>query len=452
MGAIALRKRVVAALAVAITTLVLVLALDSSFRFGVDGPVSNPTDFRAMYCAGSALASGADPYRYGPLRRCQDRVLAGNGLAIGGRNVLPVPLPPYAIVVFALASKIGFRLASEIWLAFNIVALGLTVFVVSKMTSIRPAFVAIPFLTIGYASLVIGQLVPIAVLGAAYAAWSLRRDDRLGVAIGASVCAIEPHLAAPMWFALLLFAPRTRVSLALAVACLIAISLPLWSLDLEYVARVLPLHARSQAYDMSSQFSLTTTLVALGVPVATAIRAGTFSYVVTFAIGIALAVRLSKRFDDTAFLTLAPTAAVLLGGEYVHGHQMEAALPFAFLVADRVRVVPFARTIVILAICALAVPWQNVAESPVFIDRFDNHPLAAARPILASPRDSDFADVPYIAYVDAYAGRFDRRSVPVQIAWKLPVWCALSGLLLLGIALTRHAPVERSSTGGLTSA
>jgi len=417
---------------------VLVFAFGSLATFGSDGPVTNPTDFRAFYCSGDAFGRGENPYRYGVERRCASRVLAQSGLRADDRHVLFAPLPPYALIPFAAFAKLPFRLATSCWLAASLMATGAIVVLVADATRTRPTLVALAFVaSLAFASLVIGQLVPIALLGLVFAAWSLRRNDRIGVALGALVGALEPHLAAPVWLALLALAPRTRLPLMCAGAALLVVSVPFGTLDYEYVTSMIPAHARSEVHNSTAQYSLSTLLVSLGTPIVIAMRLGSLSYLVMAILGIALAHALFIRTRELGFIVVTPLAAVLLGGPFVHGHQMAAALPLGFFLATHLRTRPGLRLGTIAAIAVLAIPWQSVAESPFFADRAGSRESVVATSSSLVPRDDESAEIPYTAFIDAYGPLLDRRTIAERIAWKVPTWVALVTLLAIAYRLSR---------------
>ena len=299
---------------------------------GRDGPITNPLDFRAFYCAGAALGSGHDPYRVEPLRSCERATLASAGLRMDPRRVLPAPLPPYALLAFAAFARLPYRIASEVWFALTLGALSASIWLVALLARLRPLPVAAAlFASLGTTSIAYGQVVPAALAGLALAALGARRGDGVLAALGCSLAAIEPHLALPAWLGLALLVPVTRVPLAAAGAAL-AISLAAGpGLNLEYFASVLPEHARSEVMGFGSQYSLTSLLWTLGTPIPVALAAGTLCYAVMLAAGVAIARRLVAQAGDAAFAVTVPVAAVLLGGPFLHDHQLAAALPLGLM-------------------------------------------------------------------------------------------------------------------------
>lgn len=79
-------------------------------------------DFRAFYCAGAAVASGADPYRMQPLLACEAATPATSRTPAGDGVAVPAPLPPYALLPFALLSRLPFPLAALAYLVLSVAA------------------------------------------------------------------------------------------------------------------------------------------------------------------------------------------------------------------------------------------------------------------------------------------------------------------------------------------
>jgi hypothetical protein len=415
----------------------------TQWTYGRDGPVTNPLDFRAFYCAGAAVAAGRDPYRVEPLRGCERATVASAGLTMDPRRVLPAPLPPYALLGFAAVSALPYRIASEAWFASILVALSVAICVVAVLARLRPLPVAAAFFaSLGTTSLAYGQVVPLAVAGLAVAALSARHGNRWGIAAGCAVAAVEPHLALPAWIGLALAVPPARAPLALTGAALAAASLLAGpAVNLEYVAAVLPEHARSEVAAFGGQYSLTSLLWAWGVPPTAALAAGAVSYAVMLAAGVLVGRAAVARTGDPAFAVTVPVAAALLGGPFLHDHQLAAAIPLGLMLAGRLRVRGRAWTAAVAAVCLLAIPWQSIAEFSAGRALLPQHRVvatAAAAP--PAPRPDEIAEVPYAAFVDAFADRDDRRTRLEQTLWKLPSWLALAALAGLAARLAGRRP------------
>jgi len=402
---------------------------------GVDGPVTNPVDFRPFYCGGRILAEGRDPYLVEPMRSCQREVLAAAGLRLNEAHVLPAPLPPYALAPFALLARLPFATASVVWLALCIFSLGIAIVVTRALCGLSPTVVALAlFFSAGFASLVLGQLVPVALAGLLLAALCARRGDGAGAAAAASVGALEPHLALPVWLGLFLFVPRARLPLAVAGSLLAGLSLTFGAVrNVEFLTSVLPGHARSEAYNFPAQYSLTALLVAAHVSLRAALLLGSLSYVAMLGLGLALGTHLAKRFDDPAFFIVTPLATVLIGGPFLHVHQMAAAVPLGLMLLGRLQRPSLAFAAVVAAVCALAVPWESVAEMPFVADHLPPKTVSRA-PELPRALPGELLEIPYTAFIDAFAQRADSRTPAEELACKLPTWFALLALVAVAAA------------------
>ena len=415
-------------------------ALPALTTRGEDGPITNPTDFRAFYCAGVAIDVGRDPYRTQPMWGCQRDVLRSYGLIIDDRHVLPAPLPPYGLALFALIARLPFSAASPMWLLLGIGAVITTIAAVQRLSRLSLAVTALSLIAAeGWASLVIGQVVPFVVCALAAAALALR-ERRYGLAAGLTTFAmIEPHVALPVVAALAFAVPAMRRPLAIGLLLLGTLSLVAVgpAVCWEYVTQVLPLHSRSEVTNYEAQYSLSSLLWLLGAGVGVAVTIAELSYAALVAAAAVLARGIAQRYRDDAFIVTTPLAFALAGGPFMHIHQIAAALPFALMLLGHVRVPRAARVAQIAALIALAVPWQTVAEVPAVAAALGYTGRPAAASTLPSPEPDAIAEVPEIRFLELVGGYRDRRSV-VQSFIKLPTWFGLATLAGSAIALGRR--------------
>ncbi|GAC1561894.1 MAG: hypothetical protein NVS3B17_14890 [Vulcanimicrobiaceae bacterium] len=415
----------------------LVVLVPRLYATATDGPITNPTDFRAFYCGGSAIAGRADPYRVQPLMGCEQRALAASGLHMLPNFVLPAPLPPYALAAFAIVSLLPFPLASAVWCAVSLALVCATVVVVRELTRLPAIAVAAALVASdGLASLVIGQIVPVVVLSLAGCALALRRERYVLAALGFGVAMIEPHVALPVGLAVLTLVPGARVPLgvaclALAILSFVAVG---WATNIEYFSVVLPAHARSEVAGFGAQYSLTSLAYALGFSEGASVLWGETSYVATTVAGIALAARLRDRWNDAAVVALVPPALATFGGVFVHIHQMAAAIPLALLVLAKE---PKLRTVSLAVVVALAIPWESIAETPGVMHAYARGQVAHVHAI-AVPRPDDLAEVPEVAYIRSGGTYRDGRTFLQALLWKAPTWLALAALIALAAALARR--------------
>ncbi|HKU67727.1 MAG TPA: hypothetical protein VJP85_08125 [Candidatus Baltobacteraceae bacterium] len=313
-------------------------------------------DFHAFWCAGSALAHGADPYRAAALSACE-RAPAPWGLYSAPTGVVvPAPLPPYALAAFAPLAYLPYSLAACLWFAAIAGALCACVVLLARVLRIGALPAAwMLLLPATVLWLPFGEATPFALLGALLAAYAAQRERWSLCALGLALLAVEPHLALGAWACVALFAARARAPLAIAGAALLGIALAAGpGLFIEYLRAVLPLHALAEV-PRPAQYSATWLLDALGVSPGSALQAGAATYAASLIASVIVAVRLQRRWNDRCALVFTPLAAAVIGGTFVHASQIALALPFAAALATR----EGGRTAALAAAACgvLAVPW-----------------------------------------------------------------------------------------------
>jgi hypothetical protein len=298
------------------------------------------------------------------------------------------------------------------------------------------------------ASMYIGQPVPMVVAALCASALALRAGHVKTATACAAFVMIEPHVGLAAMLGLFVLEARARVWVVAAAVVLGGISLAAggFALTREYATLVVPAQALSEVGNFHAQYSLTAIAYQLGLGTDAALRLGEASYVVTLGVGVWLAARLKRAHGDAAFAVLTVPACVLVGGVYVHDHQMAVALPFAFLVARYVR----RPALVFGAIALLAVPWQSVFEL-FFVSAFPVHgghfdPGAA----LAPYSDGTFlSQKSWGVWISLLGGR-DGRTPFEMLLFKLPTWIALLAIGTFAIrssaARSGRAPVESLRT------
>jgi hypothetical protein len=295
----------------------------------------------------------------------------------------------------------------------------------------------------------------------------VQRGHLLYGVVAIAVAMVEPQIALPAALAFFIAFPAARLALAVAAALLGAVSLLAVGVaqTLAYVTAVLPAHALAEV-SRDNQYSLATILTAAGVPDATAVLIGSISYVVLIAIGVLVALRLARRYDEPALVLLIPPAFSLLGGSFVHTAEIAAAVPAALLLYTRAVTV---RAWLFAAFVLLAVPWMQATSIVMFLaplfpvaylvyvvwrqDRalalgtailafimiaglfvLANQPQVAviAHPQAHPPIDPRLAEA---SWRDLVLSNTTNR--PIMWLLRLPTWCGL--LLLAGsaLALTR---------------
>jgi hypothetical protein len=437
-------------------------------------------DFGLFYCAGQALDEHMNPYTMEPLRTCEKSVERSEYLPDSVAE--PAPLPGYSLALFALLGQLPFVAAKLVWLLIECFALVISTMLLARMTRLPIVAIAtVLFLAGGILSVTWGQLPPVAIASLVCAAYFMRERREPLAAIATAVALIEPHLGLPAALALLVWAPRTRLSLILSLALLGLTHFLIlgWQTGIAYFATVLPGMAFSEAH-AADQFSLMWLMHYFGAPDAVAVHAGTISYIVMLGVGLLTAGWVAARRNDDALLVLLPPAIVLIGGSYVHQIQVPAAIPAALVMgsASQGRL----RTFFLLTAAVLTVPWfsaihsrlltvLSVVVATIFVAlslggrsvavKLDRGMLAglvcltlliALRFLPIEPSSAPVAQTPAPITATSLAsqswGSYIRSEAilsstgPRIIASKLPTWGALLLLLLGSIAFAIEAPLH----------
>ncbi|MBV9439291.1 MAG: DUF2029 domain-containing protein [Candidatus Eremiobacteraeota bacterium] len=343
-----------AALALALAALVLAIRAH-------DAPTNVMADFRAFYCGSRVAFEGRDPYRTEPLRSCEEQARPPAGPSFLAAVAMPAPLPGYALAAFAPLASLPFPVACTAWFGLLGLALASTIIVLQRLGAGPVDLLAASIAPVAFAeSMLLGQPVPLVMLAIACAAWAARSGRPRLAALAAAAAMIEPHIGLAACAGLFLEAPRARPVLLAASAAALALSAALLgpAATLEYGAAVLPAHALANVPE-SSQLSLAAMLYALHVPAHAAVSAGDAMYALMLAAGVGAACRLRATDGDAAWLPLVPPAFVVFGGVHVHHAQAAAALPALLLLGARV---PRVRTLALVAVALVAVPWFAVAH------------------------------------------------------------------------------------------
>lgn len=407
------------------------------------GPFGSRTDTLAFYCGARVASMGADPYRAEPLRTCEQQALRGVGISPVPNLVVPAPLPGYD---FALLAPLGFqpyRAALATWYAVLLTSVVITVVLLQRLTGLRPFVVALPlFGAEAYASITLGQIVPLVLLALVASAMALRAGHESRAAFFAALTLVEPHLGIPVVLGLALYVPRGRLVLAVAAIALGALSLATlgFARNVEYFAAALPAQARGEGLEFHRQYSLSAVLHIAGLSAETAVRVGSFSYAATLVFGLWLARRCREAFDEPAMLVFVPIAAALVGGAYAHIAQMAAAVPLALLLVARTS--GLTRRWAVCAACCLAVPWQTILSEPTVVAFFPSGAYIDPAPLLARVSDGwRLAQEPWDAWISTIGNRDHRTAFEIFLG-KLPTWFGL--VTCITLALRAANQVERN--------
>ncbi len=419
---------------------------------GLHTPITDPDDFRAFYCAGRLTIGGADPYRTEPLRSCEHAAAADFGLTIvPSKFVLPAPLPPYALLAFGPLGALPFPAASTLWFSILITSMVVSIIAIVRLARVAPIVATGAIVLSSSISVGEGQLAPLITAALCVAAWAARAGRPRVVGVGLAVAMLEPHIGLPALLCACIDTRLRSTALAIAAVAVGASLVPGGPLRmLEYVSRVLPAHARSEVDWYAQQFSLTTTLWALGVPRALATAFGAMDYAAMAMLGVFIAIRLCARFADRAFLILVPSAFVALGGSFIHIFQIETSVPLAFLSFSRMT---RWRVLLAFAIVGLAIPTQYFINESPLADVFTLPPKIV--PYVSKPWNVEALQLAEDTEMEhTGAGRIERPDLHTELLAltpKFPTWIALICVMLacVGEAAGCGHARERNAAHGL---
>lgn len=333
-------------LAIAAAAILLLVVVRQSTNF----------DFRAFYCAGSAVRLGGNPYHTEPLHACETQRADRRLPELSRKVAVPVPLPGYDIAGFALLSLLPYRFASTLWAGVLVLCVITTTLAARRICELPFAVVAVAFgMSLAVASISLGELVPICAAALCLAAMYARKGQWHAAGAFAAATLVEPHVGLPVCLSMLLWARRASFATVLGIVLLVAASLlavgP--AANIEYITSVLPLHAVSEIAS-DAQLSLSVVLHWLHVPDALALKFGAFSYCVMIMLAMYAARTLAEEYSDDSFIVTVPAAFCVIGGVFIHISEAALAVPLALLLIKHAR---SAAGPAILALALLSVPW-----------------------------------------------------------------------------------------------
>lgn len=324
-------------------------------------------DFRAFYCAGAALAHGADPYAANSLYACE-RAPMPFGLyhALTGVAV-PAPLPGYALLAFVPFGVLPFLPACAVFLMVLLATSAASVKALALLIG-RPWDASLWALATGLAVIVIpfGELGSIIMAAILWMAVALRRKAWTLAAACGAFAMILPHIGLPALLATFLFVRPMRVRLAVVAAVLIAMDAIAGGphTAIAYVLTVLPAHAAAEI-GSTAQYGFTWMLHGLGASDRAAIVGGELSYAIMLVLGVLAALKISVRTGDAAHCALVAPAFAVFGGTFMHYTQIMVAIPAALLLWAHAR--NTGKSVFAAAALLLAFPWAWVLGQPVLI-------------------------------------------------------------------------------------
>jgi hypothetical protein len=325
-------------------------------------------DFRAFYCAARVASHGADPYHAEPLRSCETSLGRIGFFKRFPDATIPAPLPGYVLAALVPLSLLPFAAAAPLWAAILLLACIAGVIALARFArSSWEVALAVFAFSLAALSVPFGEVVPIAVACICISAYFAQCGRWRAAALSAAGAMIEPHLGLPVCLTLAIWAPRTRIPLALSAVALGAVSLAFLgpATNLEYFTGVLPAHALSEI-GRDTQYSLSSVLYSLGAGQGVALRVGALWYVGMLALGTLAGGLLARKTGNVAFLVCVPPAFAVFGGTFIHATQIAVALPAALLLLTFTKKSK-EQALALVALLALAVPWSWVVSPPFMI-------------------------------------------------------------------------------------
>lgn len=448
------------------------IALRDLTRLGGAAPWRAMDDFPDFYCAGAALNAGASPYTYEPLHTCEHQANTGASFraALFRANhgiAIPAPQPAFDFLPFRALALLDLPDARAIDAVAILLTIVLCAVALARLDVPLDVGLAAFALSTGYVELNTGQVVPFALLALVLCGFALARRNDLAAGVAAALTFIEPTLGVPVVAAALLFAPRTRLAIALTLALLAIVSVASLGIQgsVAYLARVLPAHAASEIH-FPYQYSLTYALAYLGAPPAIALPAGELAYVALAAAGLWLGARAARALARRELLVFLPALCAVTGGAFVHQEELCFALPAALVIAVASR--GTLKNAASAAVCVLAIPWiavwgvkQLFAASILIcafvlarlridlrvslltlaciaatIYAFELRPPHLPVPVQPAPTVYGAADIAQRAWHDYVEARSTRDVL--WFAIKLPTWLALLALLVVAALTARR--------------
>ncbi len=414
---------VVMSFALAVCAGALAFALRGLAVRGIEGPITTASDFQAFYCAAQVAGAHADPYRSEPLRSCEAAATRSAGFHLLRYLVVPAPLPGYAFAILSPLGQLPFLLASALWFALSVGAVVMTIVLLARLTKLPGIWIGLIVVFSSLGALLSGQIVPLVLAALCAAAYALRRGRPVSAAIAIAIAMLEPHLGLAAAIAMLVWIPRTRLPLLACAVVLAALSLAYVGVaaTIEYFTVVLPAHAQSELGWLAEQYSLSALLYRAGSSRSFALDAGWLSYIAMLAAGVWLARRCARAFEDPACVPLVAAACTLLGGPFLHIHQMAVANAAALLLYAHE---PLRRPLLRWALAFLAIPWALIAETNgtfLALGAFSAHDYSALTAVSDGGRIAE----------DVWRALLDSTTVPTLpatlglIAVKIPIWIAL---------------------------
>ncbi len=190
-------------------TAILVLALGlQSYNEGAKAPELPLHDFVEYWAAGQLLARGNNPYDLMEM----DRLLKQ-----AGREEASIPRrnPPWTLPLVLPLGWLEVRTGRLLWLGLNLLALVVAadllwrVYQGSDTVRLLAVVLALAFVP-SVSALIVGQISPLLLLGAAGFLWFISQEQEFEAGVVSTLLPIKPHMSYLFWMALLVWAVGTR--------------------------------------------------------------------------------------------------------------------------------------------------------------------------------------------------------------------------------------------------
>jgi hypothetical protein len=399
-------------------------------------------DFSVFYCGARAIAEHVVPYGPNALRACEAAVTPWR------HSVLPVTIPPYALLLIYPISLLPFGIAAIVWL----VGLGLAVCascVIIARLARAPLVVAVAAFacTAWFPSMIAGSLAPYPIFFLLLAAYWIE-CGRWGFAAAAlGLAMVMPNVAIASCVACFIAFPRIRAPLA--VVALVLLAAQSLFTDPVLLVRYFPALHQHAVSEISNawQYSLAYFLHMIGVSDAAAVNGGFLQYVVACGVGCTIGIVLCKRRSEFSWAVLAPMAFSVAGGIYSRQQELSIAIPFCVMLAYRTQ-----SHLARYALVLLATPWSAVYGDTSY-PPFAMLSTATLVHQLWKPHWLVTICAAFAAAA-AVASLYPQNSNTVNsnVAWfakHLPAWLGLATMSLgglLALAQPRTAPVPAASS------
>jgi hypothetical protein len=165
-------------------------------------------DFVEYWAAGQLLARGGNPYDQAALAELEKQA---------GRDEASIPMlnPPWTLPVVLPLGWLDVRAAHLVWLGAHLVALVVAADLLWRtyggdddLRFLAPVL-ALTFVP-ALCALIVGQISPLMLLGAAAFLWFVRQGRDLEAGVASTLLAVKPHMAYLFWVALIVWAVGAR--------------------------------------------------------------------------------------------------------------------------------------------------------------------------------------------------------------------------------------------------